>query len=111
MGMRRPKAAGRVTPANVSGGETPFPVRGVSGGWRDVWDDPNDHAQLRAEAGAVEENRVARAPWLGALLRLEREQATAPVPGYPASDVPLSRVQRSNLHGLEVAQLGRHGDT
>ena len=51
MGMRRPKAAGRVTPANVSGGETPFPVRGVSGGWRDVWDDPNDHAQLRAEAG------------------------------------------------------------
>jgi hypothetical protein len=34
-------------PANVSGGEIPFQTRGVPGGWREVWDDPDDHAVLR----------------------------------------------------------------
>jgi hypothetical protein len=40
----------RVMPANVSGGAVPFPVRGVLGGWRDEWSDPDDHAALRANA-------------------------------------------------------------
>jgi hypothetical protein len=32
--------------------ETVFPTRGGAGGWRDCWDDPDDHAQLRARAEA-----------------------------------------------------------
>jgi hypothetical protein len=29
-----------------------FPVRGTPGGWRDVWDDPYDSAELRAQVEA-----------------------------------------------------------
>jgi hypothetical protein len=29
-----------------------FPVRGVPGGWRDWWDDPDDSAEFRARAEA-----------------------------------------------------------
>ena len=52
-------------PANVSGGAVPFPVRGVLGGWRDPWDDPDDHAALRAEVEATERRQMRRAEVLG----------------------------------------------
>jgi hypothetical protein len=47
--------------------ETVFPTRGVPGGWRDVWDDPDDSAELRAHAEAIERRQTHRAEVLGAL--------------------------------------------
>ena len=32
--------------------ESVFPTRGVPGGWRDVWDEPDDSVDLRATAEA-----------------------------------------------------------
>jgi hypothetical protein len=34
--------------------ETVFPIRGIPGGWRDPWDEPDDHAELRAQAERAE---------------------------------------------------------
>ena len=48
-----------------------FPVRGVPGGWRDVWDDPDDSAELRARAEATERRQLARAERLGVAWRQE----------------------------------------
>jgi hypothetical protein len=31
-----------------------FPIRGVPSGWRDRWDDADDHAELRDQAEAAE---------------------------------------------------------
>jgi hypothetical protein len=42
-----------------------FPVRGVPSGWRDVWDEPNDHAGLRARAETVERRYLAQARVIG----------------------------------------------
>jgi hypothetical protein len=59
-------------PANVSGKvETPFPVRGVPGGWRDCWDDPDDSAQLRAQAERQERRQIARVEVLGVAWRAQ----------------------------------------
>jgi hypothetical protein len=41
-------------------GDVPFPVRGVPGGWRDVWDDPDDAAALRSRVEAAEAHLLAR---------------------------------------------------
>lgn len=72
-------------PANVSGKiETPFPIRGVPGGWRDWWDDPDDSAQLRAQAEADERRQVATAVRIGQ--RWQREVAReSPATGSGAS--------------------------
>ena len=46
---------GRVMPATRGAAvEIPFPIRGVAGGWRDVWDDPDDSAQLRRQAAILD---------------------------------------------------------
>jgi hypothetical protein len=51
--------------------ETPFPIRGVAGGWRDVWEEPEDHAQLWARAKAAERRQVHRAEVLGGAWRAQ----------------------------------------
>jgi hypothetical protein len=43
-----------------------FPVRGTPGGWRDCWDDPDDHAPLRLQAEATERRQLRRVEVLGA---------------------------------------------
>ena len=48
-----------------------FPVRGVPGGWRKPWDDPDDSAQLRARAKASERRQLQCAQVLGALWQQE----------------------------------------
>jgi hypothetical protein len=45
--------------------ETTLPTRGVAAGWRDVWDDPDDHAELRARAEAIERRQMARVEIIG----------------------------------------------
>ena len=42
-----------------------FPVRGVPSGWRHMWDEPNDHAELRARAETVERRYLAQAQVMG----------------------------------------------
>jgi hypothetical protein len=53
--------------------KTVFPTRGVSGGWRDVWDEPDDHAELQAQAVAAERRLEALATRIG--WRWQREIA------------------------------------
>jgi hypothetical protein len=68
-------------PANVSGGEIPFPVRGVAGGWRDPWDEPDDSARLRARAEASERRQLRRAEVLGVAWRAQiAAEKAAPAP-------------------------------
>jgi hypothetical protein len=50
-----------------------FPVRGVAGGWRDCWDDPDDSAELRAHAEASERRQLRLAEVLGAVWQGEIE--------------------------------------
>ena len=47
--------------------DPPFalPVRGVQGGWRDMWDEPDDHEELRIRAGVIERLSLKRAKVLG----------------------------------------------
>jgi predicted RNA-binding Zn ribbon-like protein len=53
-------------PANVRADrDEPLPVRGVPGGWRDWWDDPDDTAELSARAEVLERRHLARAAVLG----------------------------------------------
>jgi hypothetical protein len=47
------------------------PVRGVPGDWRDCWDDPDDHVELRASAEVAERRQTARAEGLGVVWRQE----------------------------------------
>ncbi len=65
-------------PANAKP-KTPFPVRGTPGGWRDPWDEPIDHAALRAEAEAAERElkRRAEATRLQLLSEQEAERREA----------------------------------
>jgi hypothetical protein len=42
-----------------------FQIFGVAGGWRDWWDDPADHAELRAQAVATERRLAATAERIG----------------------------------------------
>ena len=50
---------------------------GVAGGWRDPWDDPDDHAQLRVHPEAIERQRTRRAEVLGAVWQGEIDQESA----------------------------------
>jgi hypothetical protein len=61
-----------------------FPVRGVPGGWRDCWDDPDDHAQLRARAETAERRQTRRAALLGAAWRA---QIAAETPAHAPQQV------------------------
>jgi hypothetical protein len=54
-----------------SDADPPWPVRGVPCGWRDVWDGPDDHAELRARAEAVERRQTRLAETLGVAWRQE----------------------------------------
>ena len=57
-----------------------FPVRGVAGGWRDCWDDPDDSAELRTRGEATERRQRMRAEVLGVVwqheIRTEQRQAS-----------------------------------
>ena len=44
---------------------------GLGGGWRDVWDGPDDHAQLQACAEATERLQTQQAEILGVVWRRE----------------------------------------
>jgi len=52
---------------------TRFPTRGAPGGWRDVWDDPDVAAELRAKAEATERRLAAAIEREGHLWRREEE--------------------------------------
>jgi len=52
---------------------TPFPVRGTPGGWRDSWDAPDDSAQLRSEAEALERRMATDLYRIGQAWRQEIE--------------------------------------
>jgi hypothetical protein len=54
-----------------------FPTRGTPGGWRDAWDVPDDSAELRVRAEAVECRQAAQAQELGRLWRKQIETAKA----------------------------------
>ena len=64
-----------------------FPVRGILGGWRDVWDEPDDHAELRAHVRPQSAGRpygLTRSASCGALripgqvtLELQQHRPTA----------------------------------
>src|SRR6187200_1976774 len=45
--------------------KTVFPTRGVPGGWRDLWDDPDDSAELRARGETTERRQDREAARLG----------------------------------------------
>jgi hypothetical protein len=51
--------------------DTVFPNRGVAGGWRDVWVDADNLAELRARAVVAERRPVARAERPGVAWRQE----------------------------------------
>jgi hypothetical protein len=53
--------------------EIAFPTRGVAGGWRDIWDAPDDSAELRAKVEATEAHLLARVAITGQ--RWQREIA------------------------------------
>jgi hypothetical protein len=46
-----------------------FPVRGIPDGWRDVRDEPDDHAALRTHAEATERRQTRRAEIMGLVWR------------------------------------------
>jgi hypothetical protein len=46
-------------------------VLGVPGGWRDPWDEPDDHAELRARAEAIKRRQMQRAELLGVVWRAQ----------------------------------------
>jgi hypothetical protein len=58
-----------------------FPVRGVPGGYRDIWDDPNDGAQLRARAEATDQRLMIEAAQTATALRAEQDEATMTLVG------------------------------
>jgi hypothetical protein len=51
-------------------------VRGIPGGWRDRWDDPDDSAELRDRGEAIERRQTRLAEVLGVAWRraIERER-------------------------------------
>jgi hypothetical protein len=54
--------------------EIAFPTRGVAGGWRDWWDDPDDSAELRAKVAASEAHLLARVAITGQRWQREMQQ-------------------------------------
>src|SRR5829696_8215687 len=48
---------------------------GVAGGWRDGWDDPDDHVELRASAEATERRQRRLTEMLGVVWRQELERS------------------------------------
>jgi hypothetical protein len=59
----------------AGGVDVPFPVRGTPSGWRDVWDDPDDSAELRAKVEATEAHLLARVAITGRRWQQEIAQA------------------------------------
>jgi hypothetical protein len=59
-------------PANVAGGEIPFPVRGIAGGWRDFWQVPDalELAEIHRQVAIFD----ARAATLAAELQREERR-------------------------------------
>ena len=51
-----------------------FPTRGVPGGWRDRWDDPDDSAQLLARAEAADRRQARHAARLGVIWQGEIQE-------------------------------------
>jgi hypothetical protein len=78
-----PKVAAGGTPVIPQTSQTPSPlscpVRGVPGGWRDWWDDPDDSGALQARGDAIERRQTQRAADLGVAwqrkIREEHQQA------------------------------------
>jgi hypothetical protein len=64
--------------------ETVFPTRGVAGGWRDVWDESDDSAELQAQTVAAVHRQLKRADRLGqdwrAEILAERRESTGSDP-------------------------------
>ena len=63
-----------------------FPVRGVAGGWRNCWDDPDDHAELRVRAEVIARCSLVRTHEFGRLWREEDPHAAARGTANAASD-------------------------
>jgi hypothetical protein len=65
-----------VATSRCNGEDVPFPIRGIPGDWKDCWDDPDDSAELRARAEAVERRHARHAAVLGVVwqgeIRAER---------------------------------------
>ena len=57
--------------------ETPLPVRGTPGGWKDPWDDDDDAAVLRERVRLAEARVEVRAREIAQQLRQEPEQASS----------------------------------
>jgi hypothetical protein len=57
-------------PAGVRpGDDVPFPVRGTPGGYRDVWDDPDDAVAMRQQLEDAARLSLERAQAIGKRLR------------------------------------------
>jgi hypothetical protein len=56
-------------------------VRGIPGGWRDRWDDPDDSAELRSRAEALERRLAATAKRLGERWQAEIREERRPLAG------------------------------
>jgi hypothetical protein len=56
----------------------------VAGGWRDVWDELDDHAEFRARAEATERRQTVRVERLGRVWQTEILAETAAARGTPA---------------------------
>jgi hypothetical protein len=61
----------------AGGVDVPFPVRGTPSGWRDVWDDPDDSAELRAKVEATEAHLLARVAITGQRWQREMQRESA----------------------------------
>jgi hypothetical protein len=58
-------------------GDVPFPVRGIAGGWRDWWDEPDDSAVLRSRVEAAEAHLLARVAITGRRWQRQRPRELA----------------------------------
>jgi hypothetical protein len=67
----------------VKAPEPDWPVRGTPGGYQDIWDDPDDAAQVRAQLDAAEQRSIGKALAIAALLKREHDQDATPRPGRP----------------------------
>jgi hypothetical protein len=66
-------------PASVrAGGDGSFPVRGTPGGYRDIWDDPDDAAALRQQLEDAARRSLEQAKALGARLAQPRTPEELP---------------------------------
>jgi hypothetical protein len=78
-----------------------FPVRGVPGGWRDRWDDPDDSAELQAQAVATERRLEAAAARIGRRWQREIARETS-----AAGSGPLGMSRAPNGAGASLVTMG-----